>query len=138
MSLALRPDRFAAGVSVVGVVSWKTMFETTRGDLREYLLRELGDPTKDAERYRDRSPITHAAKIRAPLLILQGANDPRVPRAEAEQVVKALRETGKMHEYHVYEGEGHGWRKTANRIRSTVEMTRFFATHLEADRTALK
>ena len=104
MSLALRPDRFAAGVSVVGVVSWKTMFETTRGDLREYLLRELGDPTKDAERYRDRSPITHAAKIRAPLLILQGANDPRVPRAEAEQVVKALRETGKMHEYHVYEG----------------------------------
>ncbi|TME64581.1 MAG: alpha/beta fold hydrolase [Chloroflexi bacterium] len=130
MSLALRPDRFAAGVSVVGVVSWKTMFETTRGDLREYLLRELGDPTKDAERYRDRSPITHAAKIRAPLLILQGANDPRVPRAEAEQVVKALRETGKMHEYHVYEGEGHGFRVTENRVDSLRRALDWFDRHL--------
>ena len=124
MSLALRPDRFAAGVSVVGVVSWKTMHDTTRGDLREYLERELGEPTKDAELFRERSPLTHAAKIRAPLLILQGANDPRVPRAEAEQVVKAMREGGKLHEYHVYEGEGHGFRVTENRIdalRRTLE-----------------
>ena len=130
MSLALRPDRFAAGVSVVGVVSWKTMVETTRGDLREYLLRELGDPTKDADLYRERSPLTHASKIRAPLLVLQGENDPRVPRNEAEQVVKALRDGGKPHEYHVYPGEGHGFRMTENRIDALRRALDWFDRHL--------
>jgi dipeptidyl aminopeptidase/acylaminoacyl peptidase len=130
MSLALRPDRFAAGVSVVGVVSWKTMVETTRGDLREYLLRELGDPVKDAELYRERSPLTHASKIRSPLLVLQGENDPRVPRSEAEQVVKALRDGGKPHEYHVYPGEGHGFRVTENRIDALRRALDWFDRHL--------
>jgi dipeptidyl aminopeptidase/acylaminoacyl peptidase len=130
MSLALRPDRFAAGVSVVGVVSWTTMHETTRGDLREYLLRELGDPAKDTTLFRERSPLTHASKIRAPLLILQGENDPRVPRSEAEQVVKALESGGKVHEYHVYEGEGHGFRVTANRIDSLRRALDWFDRHL--------
>ena len=129
MALALRPDRFAAGVSIVGVVSWKTMHETTRGDLREYLLRELGDPVKDAQLFRDRSPLTHAAKIRAPLLILQGANDPRVPRSEADQVVRAL-EYGRVHEYHVYEGEGHGFRVTENRVDALRRALEWFDRHL--------
>ena len=130
MSLALRPDRFAAGVSVVGIVSWKTMAETTRGDLREYLFRELGDPATDADLYRDRSPLTHASKIRAPLLVLQGENDPRVPRSEAEQVVKALRDGGKPHEYHVYPGEGHGFRVTENRIDALRRALNWFDRHL--------
>ena len=130
MSLALRADRFAAGVSVVGVVSWKTMVETTRGDLRDYLLRELGDPAKDAELYRERSPLTHASKIRSPLLVLQGENDPRVPRSEAEQVVKALRDSGKPHEYHVYPGEGHGFRLTENRIDALRRSLDWFDRHL--------
>ena len=130
MSLALRPDRFAAGVSVVGVVSWKTMVDTTRGDLRDYLLRELGDPAKDAELYRERSPLTHASKIRAPLLVLQGENDPRVPRSEAEQVVTALREGGKPHEYHAYPGEGHGFRTTENRIDALRRALDWFDRHL--------
>ena len=130
MSLALRPDRFAAGVSVVGVVSWKTMAETTRGDLRDYLVREFGDPDAEAELYRDRSPLTHVSKIRAPLLILQGENDPRVPRGEAEQVVKALRDGGKTHEYHVYPGEGHGFRLTENRIDAMRRALHWFDRHL--------
>ena len=130
MSLALRPERFAAGVSVVGVVSWKTMVETTRGDLRDYLQRELGDPAEDADLYRERSPLTHASKIRSPLLVLQGENDPRVPRSEAEQVVKALRENGKPHEYHVYPGEGHGFRVTENRIDALRRALDWFDRHL--------
>ena len=130
MSLALRPDRFAAGVSIVGVVSWKTMVETTRGDLRDYLLRELGDPDKDADLYRERSPLTHASKIRSPLLVLQGENDPRVPRSEAEQVVKALRDGGKVHEYHVYRGEGHGFRITESRIDALRRALDWFDRHL--------
>jgi dipeptidyl aminopeptidase/acylaminoacyl peptidase len=130
MSVALRPDRYAAGVSVVGVVSWKTMVETTRGDLREYLLRELGDPAKDADLYRERSPLTHASKIRAPLLVLQGENDPRVPRSEAEQVVKALRDGGQTHDYHVYPGEGHGFRVNENRIDALRRALDWFDRHL--------
>jgi dipeptidyl aminopeptidase/acylaminoacyl peptidase len=130
MSLAMRPDRFAAGVSVVGVVSWKTMVATTRGDLREYLLRELGDPVRDADLYQERSPLTHASKIRAPLLVLQGENDPRVPRTEAEQVVKALKDGGKPHEYHVYPGEGHGFRTTENRIDALRRALDWFDRHL--------
>jgi len=126
----LRPDRFAAGVSVVGIVSWKTIAEKTRGDLRDYLFTEFGDPAKDAELYRERSPLTHASKIRAPLLILQGENDPRVPRGEAEQVVKALRDGGKTHQYHVYPGEGHGFRVTENRIDSLRRALDWFDRHL--------
>ncbi|HEV8230060.1 MAG TPA: alpha/beta fold hydrolase [Candidatus Limnocylindria bacterium] len=130
MSLARYPDRWAAGVSVVGVVSWRTMFDTTRGDLREYLIREFGDPARDAERYRERSPLTHASKIEAPLLILQGENDPRVPLAEAEQVVAALKAGGKTYDYHVYQAEGHGFRTRENMIDSVRRATEWFDRYL--------
>jgi dipeptidyl aminopeptidase/acylaminoacyl peptidase len=130
MALAMYPDRWAAGVSVVGVVSWKSMYDTTRGDLREYLVREFGDPTRDAERYRDRSPLTHVSKIEAPLLVLQGENDPRVPLSEAEQVVAAMRSAGKMHEYYVYKGEGHGFRTRENMIDSVRRAGEWFDRYL--------
>jgi len=71
-----------------------------------------------------------ASKIRAPLLVLQGENDPRVPRSEAEQVVKALRDGGKPHEYHVYPGEGHGFRTTENRIDALRRALDWFDQHL--------
>ena len=116
LALAKHPDRFAAGVSNCGVVSWKTLFDTTRGDLREYLSRELGDATRDAALYADRSPLTHAAGIRAALLVLQGANDPRVPKGEALQIIEALERAGVPHQYHEYADEGHGFSKTENRI----------------------
>jgi dipeptidyl aminopeptidase/acylaminoacyl peptidase len=115
-ALGRYPERFAAGVSTVGVVSWNTFFDTTRGDLREYLIRELGDPVKDRDLYTDRSPITHAKNIRSALLVLQGANDPRVPKGEALQIVEALNAGGAPHAYHEYENEGHGFSRTLNRI----------------------
>ena len=115
-ALGRHPDRFAAGVSNVGVVSWKTLFDTTRGDLREYLIRELGDATKDPQLYLDRSPLTHAKSIRAALLVLQGANDPRVPKSEALQVVEALKANAAPHAYHEYPNEGHGFSRIENRV----------------------
>ena len=124
LALAKHPERFAAGVSNVGMVSLKTMFDTTRGDLREYLTRELGDAATEPQLYRDRSPITHASSIRAALLVLQGANDPRVPRGEALQLVEALKQSGAPHQYHEYANEGHGFSKTENRVdalRRTVD-----------------
>ena len=132
-ALARYPERFAAGVSSVGVVSWNTLFETTRGDLREYLIRELGDPAKDPQLYAERSPITHAKKIRAALLVLQGANDPRVPKGEALQIVEALKAGGAPYAYHEYANEGHGFSRTENRIdalRRTVDWLTKYLTPL--------
>lgn len=131
-ALARHPDVWAAGVSYVGVVSWQTLYETTRGDLRAYLERELGDPVADAQLYRDRSPITHARSIRSPLLILQGANDPRVPLSEAQAVVQALKQSGATHGYHLYDDEGHGFRKVEHRVDMLRRATEWFDTHLRA------
>ncbi len=132
LCLAMAPDRFAAGVSVVGVVNWRTMYDTTRGDLKEYLAREFGDPQADAHRYRDRSPLTHAAKIAAPLLVLQGANDPRVPLDEAEQLVQALRERNRIVEYRVYPDEGHAFAKRENRIDVLERSLAWFDRYLKS------
>lgn len=135
MCLAMAPDRFAAGVSTVGVVNWATMYTTTRGDLQQYLIREFGDFDKDASRYRDRSPLTHASKIRSPLLVLQGANDPRVPVAEAEQMVAALKKNGVVHEYHAYPDEGHAFAKRHNRIDAQQRALEWFERHLKPARS---
>jgi dipeptidyl aminopeptidase/acylaminoacyl peptidase len=132
MVLTQAPDVWAAGVSVVGVVSWKTLHDTTRGDLRDYLERELGDPAKVPDLYRDRSPLTHVSKIKAPLLVLQGANDPRVPQSEAKLMTDALSKAGKTFDQHVYEGEGHGFRTRANAIDSLRRATEWFDRYLQA------
>jgi dipeptidyl aminopeptidase/acylaminoacyl peptidase len=132
-ALGRYPTRFAAGVSIVGVVSWKTMFDTTRGDLREYLIRELGDASKDPQLYAERSPITYAKNIRAALLVLQGANDPRVPKAEALQIVEALKASAAPHQYHEYPDEGHGFARIENRVdalRRTVDWLSQYLTPL--------
>ena len=132
-ALGRYPDRFAAGVSIVGVVSWKTLFDTTRGDLREYLSRELGDASKDPGLYAERSPITFAKNIRAALLVLQGANDPRVPKAEALQIVAALKASAAPHQYHEYPDEGHGFARIENRVdalRRTVDWLSQYLTPL--------
>ena len=132
MVLTQAPDKFAAGVSLVGVVSWKTLYDTTRGDLRDYLERELGDPAKVPDLYRDRSPLTHVSKIKAPLLVLQGANDPRVPQSEAKLMTDALKAAGKTFDQHVYEGEGHGFRTRENAIDSVRRATEWFDRYLQA------
>ena len=132
-ALGRYPTRFAAGVSSVGVVSWKTLFDTTRGDLREYLMRELGDATKEPALYAERSPITYAKNIRAALLVLQGANDPRVPKAEALQIVEALKANAAPHQYHEYADEGHGFARIENRVdalRRTVDWLSQYLTPL--------
>ena len=130
MVLTQAPELWAAGVSIVGVVSWKTLYDTTRGDLQDYLERELGDPAKVADLYRDRSPLTHVAKIKAPLLLLQGANDPRVPRSEAALMIDALRKGNKTFEEHIYPGEGHGFRTRENLIDSLRRAMEWFDRYL--------
>jgi dipeptidyl aminopeptidase/acylaminoacyl peptidase len=93
---------------------------------------EYGDPTTQAELLRELSPIHKLDQVRSPLLVMHGANDTNVPVVEAEQVVERLRARGVDVEYVLFPDEGHGWRKQANRVRSTVELVRFFARHLAA------
>lgn len=131
MALTRAPERWAAGCSVVGVVSLETMYRTTREDLREMMEALLGSPERDPELFRDRSPLTHVDRIEAPVLILQGKNDPRVPLAEAQQLVDALRREGKAFSYYVYEDEGHGFRRLENRKDALVRALEFFDEHVK-------
>ena len=77
------------------------------------------------------SPIHRVDRVRAPTIVLHGANDTNVPVVEAEQVVENLKRRGVPVEYVLFPDEGHGWRKTANRVRSTVAIVKFFETHLK-------
>ena len=111
----------------------RTLFDTTRGDLRDYLTRELGDAAKEPKLYAERSAITYAKNIRAALLVLQGANDPRVPKAEALQIVEALKTNAAPHQYHEYSDEGHGFSRLENRVdalRRTVDWLAEYLTPL--------
>ena len=101
---------------------WKTY--------RAIFRKRIGDPDKEAEFLKSRSPYFHADKIKIPLLIAQGANDPRVKREESEQIVKALRERGKEVEYLLFENEGHGLLIQENRLKFFESAEKFLAKHL--------
>jgi dipeptidyl aminopeptidase/acylaminoacyl peptidase len=92
--------------------------------------RRVGDPAVDAEFLWSRSPLSRASSIRIPLLIAQGANDPRVKQAESEQIVAALQEAGIDHEYLLFPDEGHGFARPENRLRFYAAAERFLARHL--------
>ncbi len=94
------------------------------------LYRRVGHPERDEDFLRERSPLFRVDAIRIPLLVAQGANDPRVKVTESEQIVAALREKGIDHEYLVFEDEGHGFVKPENRLRFYEAAERFLARHL--------
>lgn len=124
-------DAFDAGVSLVGVVNWKTTVENARGYIGDTLMRKLGGtPDEKPEFYEDRSPISYIDEMEVPLLIYQGANDPRVPQSEAEQLVGSLNERDVDHEYLLFEDEGHGLRQPENRIEVFERTVEFFREHL--------
>jgi dipeptidyl aminopeptidase/acylaminoacyl peptidase len=93
---------------------------------------EYGDPEREADMLRKLSPIHRVERVRAPTIVLHGANDTNVPVVEAEQVVENLKKRNVPVEYVLFPDEGHGWRKTPNRIRSAVEIVKFFDKHLRA------
>lgn len=124
MALAKTPDDWAAGVEEFGIINWKTMLQHSDPMLQQYEISLLGDPAKDAKVYEDTSPLTFIHQVKAPLLVLQGENDPRVPKEEAEQIVELLKKDGKTVDVHYYPNEGHGFEKRENQIdamRRTVE-----------------
>ena len=114
--LAFHAERWAAGVDIVGISSLVTFLENTSAYRRAYREREYGSLERDRELLESVSPISRIDEIRAPLFIIHGANDPRVPLSEAEQLHRELVERGVPSELVVYEDEGHGLGKLKNRL----------------------
>ncbi|HYN42760.1 MAG TPA: S9 family peptidase, partial [Thermoanaerobaculia bacterium] len=129
--LASFPDLFAAGANLFGIVNFATFFRNTEPWMAAISRTEYGDPETEAAMLRDLSPLHRLDRVKAPTLVLHGANDTNCPVIEAEQVVENLKERGVPVKYVLFPDEGHGWRKTPNRIRSTVEVTRWFVRYLK-------
>lgn len=118
-ALAFHPDAFAAGVNVFGVTNWVRTLQSIPawwGAQRIALYDEMGDPATDAERHRRISPLFHTDGITKPLLVVQGANDPRVLQVESDELVAAVRANGVPVEYVLFPNEGHGFTRRDNRI----------------------
>ena len=132
-ALAFRPGEFAAGVDLFGVANWVRTLESIPPyweSFREALYAELGDPKTDSDRLARISPLFHAAGIRAPLIVLQGANDPRVLQAESDDIVNAVRANGVPVEYIVFPDEGHGFQKKENELVGYRAILAFLDRHL--------
>lgn len=127
------PDLFRCGVSIVGVSNWVTALEGASPALKASDRIEYGDITDPEDRafFESISPLTHAADIRTPLMVMHGANDPRDPVTESDQFVRAIREAGGTVEYLRFPDEGHGIRKLDNRVTAYRRIAAFLQKHLE-------
>jgi dipeptidyl aminopeptidase/acylaminoacyl peptidase len=114
--LAFQPELWAAGIDIVGISDLVTFLENTSDYRRAHREREYGSLQTDRDFLAAASPLRHADAIRAPLFVIHGRNDPRVPVSEAEQLVANLRSRGVRCELSVYEDEGHGLARLANRL----------------------
>jgi dipeptidyl aminopeptidase/acylaminoacyl peptidase len=132
--LAFTPQLYAAGVSYVGPSNLITLLNSIPpywGPIKKMFDVRLGNPEADEAQLKKQSPLFSAQNIKAPLLVIQGANDPRVKKAESEQIVVALRDKGHSVEYLLAEDEGHGFRSPENRLAVAVAMEGFFEKHLD-------
>ena len=132
--LAFQPELWAAGVDIVGIASFVTFLENTSAYRRAYREREYGTLADDREFLHSVSPLTRVEDIRAPLFLIHGANDPRVPLSEAEQIYAALTSRGRECHLLVYDDEGHGLAKRANRLDAVPKAVEFLASHLATER----
>ena len=128
--LAEYPGEIAAGADLFGVVNFETFFKNTEPWMAAISTVEYGDPKTQADMLRELSPLHKVDRVVAPTIVLHGANDTNVPVVEAEQVVDSLKKRGVPVKYVLFPDEGHGWRKTRNRITSTVEIVNWFTKYL--------
>ena len=131
--LTFTPDLYACGIDYVGVSNLFTFMQTIPPYWRpmlEMMYEQVGHPEHDADQLAATSPALHADKIKVPLFVAQGANDPRVNKAESDQMVEALRQRGVVVEYMVKDNEGHGFHNQENRFDFYRDMERFRKAHL--------
>lgn len=130
--LTMQPDLWAAGIDIVGMSSLVTFLENTSAYRRAYREREYGTLADDRDFLLEASPLTHLEKLRSPLFIIHGANDPRVPLSEAEQIAASLRERGIRTDLRVYADEGHGLAKRTNQLDAFPAAVDFLASVVPA------
>jgi dipeptidyl aminopeptidase/acylaminoacyl peptidase len=124
------PDLWAAAVDIVGIANFVTFLENTGPWRRKLREAEYGSLVADADFLREVSPIHRVDRIRAPLMVIHGANDPRVPVGEAEQIVEGIRGRGGVVEYLRFADEGHGLVKLPNRVAAYSRIGEFLDHHL--------
>lgn len=137
-ALTFTPEEFDVGVNIFGVTNWLRTLQSIPPwweSFREALYAELGDPYDpvDSTRLHRISPLFHASNVTKPLMVLQGANDPRVLQVESDEIVAAVRENGVPVEYVLFEDEGHGFRKKENEIEGYGKILTFLDTHLRGE-----
>jgi dipeptidyl aminopeptidase/acylaminoacyl peptidase len=130
-AVTLYPDLWAAAVNTVGIVNWETFLKNTSGYRRRQREVEYGKLDKDLEFLRRISPIAKIDRIKTPLMVIHGKNDPRVPYTEAEQIVEALKKRGATVEYKLFDDEGHGISKLKNRLVVYPLVADFLDKHLK-------
>ena len=131
MAIGKAPSLWAAAVEEYGIINWFTMYETEAPGLQQYQIGLIGDPVKDKAVYDAASPLTYIRQETAPLLVLHGENDIRVPQAQAVQVVGILKDMGRTVDAHYYPGEGHGFFKREDQIDSIERMVAWFDKYLK-------
>jgi len=127
------PDVFACAVDIVGpsnLVTWITTIPPYWSSMKEILYKRIGNPDTEPDFLMSRSPITRVDRIKIPMLIAQGANDPRVKQAESEQIVASMKEKGIDYEYILFPDEGHGFVKPQNRLKFYAAAEKFLAKYL--------
>jgi dipeptidyl aminopeptidase/acylaminoacyl peptidase len=124
------PEYWCCAVDVFGPSNLVTMLENDPPNWRRWNKLWIGDLDTDRERLIARSPITHVENVRCPLLVIQGDNDPRVPREESDQIVERLRALGRSVDYITFEGEGHGFARRENQVLVHERTTEFLERHL--------
>jgi dipeptidyl aminopeptidase/acylaminoacyl peptidase len=132
-ALTFRPQEFAAGIDMYGISNWQRTLESFPrwwGAARDEFIHEMGDPDKDADYLRRISPLFHAEQIERPLLVLQGANDPRVLKQESDSIVEAVKKKGVTVEYLVFENEGHGFQRKESQKRANESILAFLDKYL--------
>ncbi len=133
-ALAFKPEEFAVGVDLFGVSNWVRTLQSIPPyweSFRKSLYKEIGDPSKDLENLRAVSPLFHADKIVKPLIVLQGANDPRVIKPESDEIVENIKKRGGVVEYVLFDNEGHGFTKKVNEIRAYKGILDFLDRYLK-------
>jgi dipeptidyl aminopeptidase/acylaminoacyl peptidase len=126
------PDHWAAAVDIFGPSNLITFAKAVPPTWRRMMKRFVGDPEEDAELLRERSPLTYIDAEKAPLLVIQGAKDPRVVKPESDQLVEKLQSLGREVEYQVFEDEGHGFTKRQNELKAYRASADWLERHLLA------
>jgi dipeptidyl aminopeptidase/acylaminoacyl peptidase len=130
------PEYWAVAVDIFGPSNLVTAARSVPPTWRRFVASWIGDPDTEEEFLLSRSPLTYIEDLRAPLLVIQGANDPRVVKAESDQIVERLRELGRTVEYEVFEDEGHGFTRKANELRAYRLAADWLERHLATPATA--